>query len=181
MGVLLVVDKKIVIKRGFLFGPYIPIYGLGMFLMAFLLSGIENVALLFVLGLFLAGSLEYFTSYLMEKIYGYRWWDYSYAKYHINGRVTLSILIAFGIDSILVVKYINPFFTNMISSLPINIMFLTSAILMIIFLVDLLFSLFISFKIKDDVRKVASKDSTEIIKNKAKIYLNENIIRIFSK
>lgn len=181
MGVLLVIDKKIVVKRGFLFGPYIPIYGFGMFIMAFFLKGFEdNLFILFLLSMLSAGILEYLTSYLMEKVYGYRWWDYTYSKFNINGRVTLELLLMFGLDGILVVKFINPLFTNMINSLPSNVSLIIGIILFSVFIIDLIFSLFISLKIKDDIRKIAKKDSTEIIKQKAKKYLIENILSIFA-
>lgn len=178
MGVLLVVDKKIVLKRGFFFGPYIPIYGFGMLFMAFALGFLaDNIILLFLASLVSAGILEYVTSYLMEKIYGYRWWDYTYSKYNLNGRVTLELLIMFGIDGILVVNYINPFFTNIISSVPTNIIVITSSLLMILFLIDLIISVVVSVKIKDEVRKIANKDATTIIKKEAKKYIEKYIFR----
>lgn len=178
MGVLLVVEKKIVIKRGFLFGPYIPIYGVGMFIMAFYLNIFkDNILLLFTASLLAAGVLEYITSYVMEKIYGYRWWDYTYSKFNINGRVTGELLLMFGIDGILVVKLINPFFTNTIINASTNLINGMFFILITAFIIDVITSFIISFKIKDSVRQVASKDSTSLIKTETKNYIQKNILR----
>lgn len=172
--VLLVVEKKIIIKRGFMFGPYIPIYGLGMFIMAFLLNGLSNnILLLFIASLISAGTLEYLTSYIMEKIYGYRWWDYTYSKYNINGRVTLEILFMFGIDGILVVKLINPFFINIINNLSNSFINVCFATLFIVFIIDFCVSAVISFKIKEKVNIIASKDSTQIIKDETRNYIKK--------
>ena len=41
--------------------------------------------------------LEYSTSYILEKIFNTRWWDYSMDKFNINGRICLGTMIPFGI------------------------------------------------------------------------------------
>ena len=42
---------------------------------------------------FIASILEYITSYVMEKLFNARWWDYSKNKLNINGRICLLNLI----------------------------------------------------------------------------------------
>ena len=69
--------KKIVFNRGFLIGPYLPIYGFGsLILILFLRRYEEDPVVLFVLGAVFCTTLEYFTSLIMEKIFKLRWWDY---------------------------------------------------------------------------------------------------------
>lgn len=51
----------------------------------------------FLLALVLCGTLEYITSWLMEKLFHARWWDYSQKRFNINGRVCASNLLAFGV------------------------------------------------------------------------------------
>lgn len=65
------------VNRGFLNGPYCPIYGFGAVFDLILLGKIENPFLLFLLGAIVTCTLEYLTSYGMEKIFHARWWDYS--------------------------------------------------------------------------------------------------------
>ena len=77
------------INRGFLNGPYCPIYGWGAVLDILILGKVQNPVLLFFLGAIVTCSLEYFTSYIMEKLFHARWWDYSKRKFNINGRVCL--------------------------------------------------------------------------------------------
>lgn len=103
------IDEKKLINRGFLNGPYCPIYGAGALLDIALLGHIENVAVLFFAGLLLTGVLEYFTSWLLEKLFHAQWWDYSEWKFNINGRVCLAGAVVFGFMSVVVIKIVHPF------------------------------------------------------------------------
>lgn len=63
------------INRGFLIGPYCPIYGFGSVLITLLLSRYaESPVVVFLMGMIICGTLEYLTSYLMEKLFHARWW-----------------------------------------------------------------------------------------------------------
>ena len=96
------------VNRGFLKGCYCPIYGCGAILDLLFLGKIENPVGLFLLGAVLACTIEYFTSYLLEKFFKMRWWDYSYMKFNINGRICLIGAIVFGILSVLLIMIIHP-------------------------------------------------------------------------
>lgn len=64
------------INRGFLLGPLCPIYGTGAVLMAYFLPlWTTQVESTFLLALVLCGTLEYITSWLMEKLFHARWWN----------------------------------------------------------------------------------------------------------
>ena len=77
-------------KRGFLNGFLCPIYGHGALLVLYLLhGGFQNPVLTFIFGAIVTSILEYFTSWIMEKLFHMRWWDYSHYKFQINGRVCL--------------------------------------------------------------------------------------------
>lgn len=93
------------INRGFLLGPLCPIYGTGAVRMAYFLPlWTTQVESTFLLALVLCGTLEYITSWLMEKLFQARWWDYSQKRFNINGRVCASNLLAFGVMGVFVVK-----------------------------------------------------------------------------
>ena len=92
------VEFRRFINRGFLLGPYCPIYGFGAVLVTLLLSRYaDSVAAVFVLAMVVCGTLEYLTSYMMEKLFHARWWDYSQKKFNLNGRVCADTLIPFGL------------------------------------------------------------------------------------
>lgn len=113
------IPKKRFINRGFLNGPICPIYGFGALLLILLLLPFSNnPALVFFLGMLLTSALEYFTSFLMEKLFHAKWWDYSTYPYNLNGRICLKNSFLFGILSLLCVYLIHPMVTNLVSMVP---------------------------------------------------------------
>lgn len=113
------VDARKWINRGFLNGPYCPIYGFGAVFDILLLGHIQNPIALFFLGVVVTCSLEYLTSYLMEKLFHTRWWDYSERKFNINGRVCLLGAVVFGLFSVALIKVIHPIVVYYTELLPV--------------------------------------------------------------
>ena len=97
------IGQRKLINRGFLNGPYCPIYGTGAVLVLLVLGRIQNPVLLFFAGALVTCSLEYLTSWLMEKLFHARWWDYSKRKFNIGGRVCLIGAVVFGAFSVVLV------------------------------------------------------------------------------
>lgn len=157
------VELKKFINRGFLIGPYCPIYGCGCILITILLKKYTNdFVILFIMSIVICSILEYFTSYFMEKIFKARWWDYSKRKYNINGRICLETMVPFGILGTLMMYFVNPFFVSMYSKISDDILLVITIILFMIFLVDNVISYNVMFKLKIPKIKI-NKDSTEEI------------------
>lgn len=180
----LITDKKFV-NRGFLLGPCCPIYGCGCILLNLLLHNYtNNILVLFILTMFTCSLLEYITSFLMEKIFKLRWWDYSQMKFNINGRICLETMTPFSILGVLAIKFATPFFITNINKLSEKTILIISIILITLFIIDVIISLTIVFKLKF-VSKNIKKDSTLDIKNAIKkfikndIYFYERIIESF--
>ena len=130
-------EHKRFINRGFLIGPYCPIYGAGSVLLTLLLSNHEdNIIVLFILSMVICAILEYFASYILEKIFKLRWWDYTDMKYNINGRICLETMIPFGIFGLIIMYKVNPFFLNILSKIPPVPIYIIASILIIPFLID---------------------------------------------
>lgn len=172
---IFIVTKK-VINRGFLIGPYCPIYGYGsLFIIYFLHAYTKDPIVLFVMAVAICSILEYTTSYVMEKIFKARWWDYSDSRFNINGRICLETMIPFGIGGCLILYVANPIIMNFLTFIPSIIQTIIASILFIIFLVDNL----VSFKVILNFKKVAStirKDSTEEISKKVRSVLSSKSI-----
>lgn len=180
----LITDKKFV-NRGFLLGPCCPIYGCGCILLNLLLHNYtNNILVLFILTMFTCSLLEYITSFLMEKIFKLRWLDYSQMKFNINGRICLETMTPFSILGVLAIKFATPFFITNINKLSEKTILIISIILITLFIIDVIISLTIVFKLKF-VSKNIKKDSTLDIKNAIKkfikndIYVYERIIESF--
>ncbi len=163
------IEKKKFINRGFFIGPYCPIYGFSAVMMILLLGRYQNDPfVLFVLSLVLCTFFEYITSYIMEKMFNARWWDYSDKTLNINGRVCLENSVFFGILGCGLIMFVNPFITNVFANIPDNTIDIFSAILLIVFVVDTIFSFNIISKFKDTATNFMRKDNTEEISEKVK-------------
>ena len=114
-----IIDKRINLNRGYFIGPYLPIFGFGsLFILLFLNKYRNDYLVLFVLGMISCCILEYFTSYVLEKIFRLRWWDYSDKKFNINGRISLETGLLFGFGSIGIVWFTNNFLYDLLSKIP---------------------------------------------------------------
>jgi len=159
------------INRGFLIGPYCPIYGVGVLLIVWLLKRYtDSVLVLFVLAMVICMVLEYVTSFVMEKLFNTRWWDYSNKKFNINGRICLETAIPFGIGGLIIMYVINPFFEGILDTLSNKAILVLGISLLVIFLSDLVVSLKVILRINSvDVSKY--KDNTELVNKKVREYL----------
>ena len=155
------ITKGKFINRGFLIGPYCPIYGWGALIMTLTLTRYVNDKLvLFIMAIVVCSILEYATSYVMEKMFHIRWWDYSNDKFNINGRISLSTMIPFGILGVLGICYSNPFFFGIFDMVPDNILTFCTVVLAMLFIIDNILSFRIIYGLVDIVENVKS-DSTE--------------------
>ena len=109
------------INRGFLIGPYCPIYGFGVVGVTILVGGLLGRAgtypETFMAGFVICGFLEYMTSLYMEKMFHARWWDYSNKPMNLHGRIWIGNLILFGLASVIIVKLIDPHYFNFIATI----------------------------------------------------------------
>lgn len=166
-------ETKKINNRGFLIGPYCPIYGAVSVIMYFLLEKYQSdLLVLFILSSVICTIAEYLTSYAMEKIFKARWWDYTHMKFNINGRVCLLNSILFGIGTLALFKIILPFLIPLLQKIPTNIFFFISGALLSIFILDLCISCNIIFKFKNTV-EIIQKDYTGEISEKVRKVLME--------
>ena len=186
MEVLLVsFQQRKITARGFLIGPWCPIYGFGALFVTLLLKKYyEDSIVLFIMSFLLGTILEYITSYLMEKIFKARWWDYTNHKFHINGRVSLTTSLGFGLLGVILVYVFNPFFLKIISNIP-NILFNTVMIIILpIFVSDVIISFKIITNIKKenfanikDITEIANEEVKKVLKNKS--LFNKRLLNAF--
>ncbi len=107
------------INRGVYRGPYLPVYGVGGLLICFLLRRLKKKPLLvFLFSMLICSVLEYFTSYLFERRFGTRWWDYSEHFLNLNGRVCLLGAVVFGLGGTALVCVFLPFYERIYEKIP---------------------------------------------------------------
>lgn len=165
---------KAVVNRGFLMGPYCPIYGTGCVLIILLLRRyLKDPVALFIMSMVICSILEYVTSYAMEKLFKARWWDYSDRKFNINGRICLETLIPFGLLGCLLMYVVNPFISGVVLLIPSNVLNALAIILFILFAVDNIASYSIITKIHLSTKGIVM-DNTEEITMKVREYVSNN-------
>ncbi len=149
------------INRGFLIGPYCPIYGVGALGISLLLARyVGDPAALFCMSMILCSILEYFTSWAMEKLFHARWWDYSQRRFNLNGRICLNTMVPFGLLGLLMMYAINPSLIAAIRRLSDGARHALCAVLAAGFATDLAVSGTILSHVRRDNR-VLDRDNTE--------------------
>ncbi len=175
MEVLLILIKnKKFVNRGFLIGPYCPIYGYGVIGILLLIGqNSKDILAVFLKSILICSVLEYLTSYLMEKLFKARWWDYSDKKFNINGRICLETMVPFGILGTVCFYILNPLFIKIISLINPIIRNIIGIILLVIYITDNIVSFNIMNKIKGKI-KSQKRDNTEKVKENVIKWLEEN-------
>ncbi len=132
------IDQRHLVNRGFLNGPICPIYGSGAVLLLLALNPLRSQWLLvFLAGILLTTILEYLTSWLMEKLFHARWWDYSDKRFNLNGRIALPNSLAWGVLCLLLIYGIDPLFSKLLIIIPDHLRVLFAAIVLMLIMADL--------------------------------------------
>lgn len=134
------IGEKRFINRGFLTGPLCPIYGTAALVMTILIYNPfrDRPLLVFVLGIILCDLVEYITSFLMEKLFAARWWDYTYEFMNIRGRICLKHSLYWGVISIVFVDVIHPAVENLYSRINGQYLIFILAAVLTVFVLDLI-------------------------------------------
>lgn len=106
------------INRGFLNGPFCPVYGFGALIIIYLLGGLpKNAAIIFFAGTVITTALEYITGVLLEMVFHAKWWDYSDNRFNFKGRICLLNSTLFGLLSVALMLFILPAVNSLVNLL----------------------------------------------------------------
>lgn len=154
------------INRGFLIGPYCPIYGSGAVVVTVLVGGTigdgAGYAETFLASFILCGALEYFVSWYMEKLFHARWWDYSQKPMNLHGRIWIGNLILFGLGGVAIVKWIDPPLMAWIQELPEWLLYTLAIAIAVVMISDNIASHIAFNLVKKEIDGVDADDSEEI-------------------
>lgn len=136
-----VICEHKLVNRGFLHGPLCPVYGFGGVVILTLPPALYQTWIpLFIASMLLCTVVEYFVSWLMEKMFHARWWDYSRFKIQLNGRVCLLNSVLFGFLGLGVIRFVYPHiisFLNWMGGFRIKV---TADCIALVLAVDLFFT-----------------------------------------
>lgn len=107
------------VNRGFLNGPYCPIYGCGVVIVVTILTPLkDNLLILFVGSFLLTSILEFITGFILEKVFHNKWWDYSNKPFNIKGYVCLKFSIYWGLACTFIMDVLHPIIYKGITAVP---------------------------------------------------------------
>ena len=141
-------DTKKWMYRGFLFAPICPIYGTGALIVLMVLPRNLDYFSLYFLGMILATSLEFITSYVLEKIFHTIWWDYSDKKFNLQGRICLMIALGWGALIVVVIKFLNPAIVDILGKLDKGFIKVIIPIFLTLLVIDTTLSIIKAAKVK---------------------------------
>ncbi len=146
-------SRKLV-NRGFMRGPFLPLYGSGaMMMLVVSMPFRDNVLLTYIAGVIGATALEYVTGVVMEALFKVRYWDYSNRPFNFQGHICLRSSIAWGFFTILMTRVIHTPIEQMVFSIPGRALDRATVLLTIYIVAD--FTL--SFKAALDLRDILVK------------------------
>jgi Predicted membrane protein len=154
-SILCSVIQKRFVNRGFLNGPYCPIYGAGGIINILVLGRIHDYILMFFAAALLTSILEYLTSWVMEKLFHARWWDYSDQKLNLNGRIFLPGAIAFGAFSVVQLVFIQPSFAAFTAAMPAALLSAIALMLLMMFVTDTVYTVTKMYEFNELLRDAA--------------------------
>lgn len=143
------------VNRGFLHGPWLPIYGTGAIVILFTTMPVNSsIPLIFLVGMVSATALEYVTGAVMERIFHMRYWDYSSKRCNLNGYICLSSSVAWGGFSLLLVRVLHPPVDTLIRALSGYVPDILSFLLTVLFTVDTTRSIQSALNLKELMKKL---------------------------
>lgn len=169
------------IDRGFLIGPYCPIYGFGVVGVTILVGGLigwkGTILETFMAGFVICGFLEYMTSFYMEKMFHARWWDYSTKPMNLNGRIWIGNLILFGIASVVIVRFIAPHYFEFIDQIDPVILSVLAWIILIFMSADYVLSHILMNIVKKEIDNTYGDNTEEISFRMHKLLKNRSLLQ----
>ena len=168
------------INRGFLIGPYCPIYGWGVVTVTLVVGGLAvrrgTLGETFLAGMVLCGALEYFTSWYMEKRFHARWWDYSQKPMNLHGRIWIGNLLLFGAACVVIVHVIDPVFFRWMEGWKPQVLKLTALSVIALMLADYITAHFLMGVVRREIDGQVGDNTEEISKQVHALLHNRNLL-----
>lgn len=148
------VTRRKLTNRGFLRGPFLPLYGSGAIMMLVVAMPFQdNIVMVYVAGCIGATVLEYVTGVLMEALFKIRYWDYTEYPLNFQGRVCLGTTLAWGLLTVLLTKILHVPVEGVVLRIPDKALLGVTLVVTVIFFAD--FAL--SFKAAVDLREILKR------------------------
>lgn len=148
------IRKKKFVNRGFMRGPFLPLYGSGAVLLLFVTIPVrDSLILSFIFGAAAATVLEYITGACMEALFKVRYWDYSNNPFNLHGYVCLGTSLAWGFLTIVMIRIVHEPVEHLVLSINQTVQDILAAVLTVYVTADMA----LSFRAALDIRAMLEK------------------------
>ena len=153
---LVSIARRRFVNRGFLKGPFLPIYGTGALAILLLTLQVrENLLLVFLLGMLAATVLEFVTGACMERLFKVRYWDYSHKRFNVRGYICLSSSLAWGALSVALIAFLHPAAERFVLHLSIDMLRSVNFVLSVVFAYDFVSSFRAAYSLRKLIEQSA--------------------------
>ncbi|MBO5004995.1 MAG: putative ABC transporter permease [Clostridia bacterium] len=172
-------------RKGLIWGPFCPVYGVGASLLILLLNRFKNNKIkLIIYGGIVGDVIEYLMSYGLEAIYSTRFWDYSYTNFHLNGRICLIYTVFWAILSVLLISFVKPIIDKCMEKINFKYINIIEILITIFLVIDVLctvwgISLYEQKAIAVYYNKELNKKNTFLEKVESILFSDEKMLRTF--
>jgi len=140
-------------NRGFLNGPYCPVYGFSIIAVITLLFPIKDNLLVYFIGsVILTTLLEFIAGFILEKSFNKKWWDYSKQVFNIKGYICLRASAVWGVACVFVAYILHPVVDRLVNLISDGFMTGLASFLLIVILIDTIVSVYSLLKVKQKVQ-----------------------------
>lgn len=171
-------EKGVFVNRGFLNGPYCPIYGCGVLTVVVILTPLKgNLLILYLGSFFLTSILEFITGFVLERAFHNKWWDYTDKPFNIMGYVCLKFSILWGFACTFIMLILHPIIYKIIQIIPHIFGILLLIVIMTAFAVDMIVTISSIIKFNKNLKlmdEIASK--LKFISNEIGENVYENVM-----
>lgn len=167
-------------RKGVIYGPFIPVYGIGgiIYYLFFEKVKTRKLPLVFLSSMLLGGITEYICSYVQEIWFGTISWDYSYLPFNLNGRTSLLHCTYWGIAGILYIKCILPLIEGLDNKLDLKIVHVLTIMLAVFMTFDATVSIMAAVRQEERQNNVPTKNVIDVFLDER--YPDERMDKIFS-
>lgn len=144
------ISKKKFVNRGFIRGPFLPLYGSGAIMMLLVSAPVRrNPVLVFFAGCIGATALEYVTGVVMEALFKVRYWDYSHKRFNFQGQICLSSTLCWGALTVFMTRFLHPAVERLAFLIPSRALSVLVTVVLVWFSVDFAFSFQAAMDLRD--------------------------------
>ena len=170
------VKSKKLVNRGFMGGPFLPLYGSGAIMMLVVSAPFrDNLLLTYLAGVAGATALEYITGVTMEALFKVRYWDYSDQRFNYKGHICLSSSVAWGFLTILMTRVIHRPIEQLVLAIPALALLCLTAVLTIYIAVDFTLAFKAALELRDILARMQRiKDEVERLQRRLDVIIAFN-------